>query len=354
MSYMRTTRASRRKVKRARARLAELANVTPEVARLLEMLSYRRPAGGLTEAAFIRKYLHPIPGMQIGRAGNLHVTIGGPRPAVLWSVHTDTVHTVDGFTHPVIDAAGRITAPGEILGADDGAGMYLALRMIEAQRPGLYIFHRGEEVGGIGSSYIANHTPELLDGIAAAIALDRMGAKDVITHMGGLRTCSNDFAASLITALGLPGMAPCSGGVFTDTANYGGLIPECTNLAVGYSRAHSKHEALDTVHLFALAEALCALDPDALDCPGFDPDPVPDYASKWALQAWHKDDPADRWRDHATFGAWQGWDDYPDDLDAAPLRGSPRPPDWLVDLIRRDPHRAAQVLMDYGLEDEIT
>ena len=43
----------------------------------------------------------------------------------------------------------------DCLGADDGAGVFLMLEMIDANVEGTYIFHRGEERGGWGSSQIA-------------------------------------------------------------------------------------------------------------------------------------------------------------------------------------------------------
>ena len=46
-----------------------------------------------------------------------------------------------------LDKSGDATC----LGADDGAGIYIMLRMIETKKPGLYVFHRGEERGGIGA-----------------------------------------------------------------------------------------------------------------------------------------------------------------------------------------------------------
>src|SRR3546814_16306749 len=79
------------------------------------------------------------------------------------------------------------------LGADDGAGLWIMLGMIAAACPGLYLFHRGEEQGCLGSRWIERHTPELLANIDAAIAFDRAGLGDVITHQSYGRTCSAAF-----------------------------------------------------------------------------------------------------------------------------------------------------------------
>jgi len=124
---------------------------------------------------------------------------------------------------------------------------------------GLYLFHRGEERGGLGSRYIASTTPELLHGIRAAIAFDRRGTHSVITHQRGQRSASDAFAYSLADALGL-GHAPDPTGTFTDTANYVDLIGECSNLSVGYENEHTDHETLDLGYLLHLRDALVAAD----------------------------------------------------------------------------------------------
>lgn len=192
-------------------------------------------------------------------AGNLIKRIGSA--PVLWSCHTDTVHRSDGRQNVRVDDGRIRLARGDsssCLGADDGAGVWLASEMIRAGVEGLYVFHRGEEIGGIGSTYIAEEKPDLLEGITMAIAFDRKGRDSVITHQGA-RCCSDTFALSLGKAIGL-GMEPDAYGLFTDTANYTHLIPECTNLSVGYDAAHSALESLDVPFLLKLRESLLALD----------------------------------------------------------------------------------------------
>ena len=48
-------------------------------------------------------------------------------------------------------------------------------------------------------------------------------------------------------------------GVFTDTALYRDIIPECTNISVGYFHAHSSQECIDAMHVYRLICAACAL-----------------------------------------------------------------------------------------------
>ena len=58
--------------------------------------------------------------------------------------------------------------------------------------------------------------------------------------------------------------SPDSSGVYTDTAEFTLLIPECTNISVGYDHEHTTNESLDINHYDALAKAVVQIDWDAL------------------------------------------------------------------------------------------
>ena len=324
---------------------------------LQEMLMYKRPAGSETEREFIGRYIKPL-GVNNDGAGNLIKRIG--TSPVLWSCHTDTVHSEGGMQ--AVERAGDLFGlAGEnktwfkngwtCLGADDTAGVWLMTEMIKAKTPGLYVFHRGEEIGGIGSTFIANKTPALLKGIKYAVALDRKGHGDVITHQWG-RCASDIFADSLASGLnhgtGLR-YTRDSTGMFTDTANYVDLIPECTNLSVGYHGAHSAAEIQDGAHCLALREALIGLDTSTLveaRKPGED-DGYGSYR-EWAMEYYGKDDGA-----YSTMprGAVQkGWtSDLWDDEVQAPvaLDGRAR---TLLGLVREYPEEVADWLESYGVD----
>ena len=279
---------------------------------ILPMLTYKRPAGSKAEKAFIKEYIAPL-GVTVDRAGNLTKRIGDA--PVLWSSHTDTVHFTGGrqaiaYGDGVATLNDMSKAGPNCLGADDTAGVWLMCEMIRAERPGLYVFHRGEEKGGVGSTHIAATTPRLLDGIQCAIALDRAGTSDVITYQAGGRCASNAFAASLAEMLP-SGFAPCDRGVFTDTANYTHLIPECTNLSVGYYDQHKASERLDVDFLYDMRDALLALDTRDLTIA----------------------------RDHTAMEYDTWFPDYEVN-------------DALVDLIRQYPDEAAQVMLDNGIRAE--
>ncbi len=81
------------------------------------------------------------------------------------------------------------------------------------------------------------------------------------------RCCSDTFARSLTRQLRKVGRyRPSSHGIYTDTAEYTGIIGECTNLSVGYDCEHSTHESVDYWHALKLCHALMRLDEDKLVC----------------------------------------------------------------------------------------
>lgn len=238
---------------------------------LLDMLTYQRPSGSAVEAAFVSRYLLPL-GCELDDHGNYHKVISDS--PVLWSSHIDTVHTFDGYQtlhydgkRQIVELSKRSVARGaQCLGADDTAGVYIMHELIRAGVPGHYIFHADEESGGRGSNDLAYADPERIKGSQFAIALDRKGTADVITKQAGDRCASDAFALSLATQLNANGLsfAPSALGAFTDTANYIGLIGECTNLSVGYQNAHCPREWLDCAFVDCLFTALCKLDPSLL------------------------------------------------------------------------------------------
>ena len=244
---------------------------------LLHMLTYRRPRGSATEQAFIKQFIAPLAPTP-DDYGNLHIWIDNPdgTPSrMLWSCHTDTVHRVDGLqtvrydpVTGIVELSRKARKRGSnCLGADDTAGVFLCTQMIAAQVPGHYIFHYGEESGGLGSSNLARLSPELLGNAEIAIALDRRGTSDIITHQFGSRMASQIFALSLARELmhvdPLLDYAPTQG-LYTDTAEYAGIIAECSNLSVGYLYEHQDREILCTGHTLRLLRALCAIDTSAL------------------------------------------------------------------------------------------
>ena len=230
------------------------------ILKLLDMLETCRPGQSQEEEDFIEMYLKPLGGMR-DDYGNTLVEVPVPEghPRILWSCHTDTVHRHGGTQKVEVSSGIAWTSDGSCLGSDDTVGIWLALEMIEAKVPGVYVFHRDEESGGLGSMWLADEAKEFIGGFDAAIALDRANYGDVITHQAGGRCCSDEFAKSIAGLLG-GSFKPCDGGVFTDTANYTDLIGECTNLSVGYFKQHGPMEHTNLSFAASLRDALIAAD----------------------------------------------------------------------------------------------
>lgn len=235
--------------------------------RLHDMLRYKRPHGSKSEAAWIERFIKPYQPQLIDDAA-LVVTVNnsdGSQPHIMFSSHTDTVHMEDGMQHIAYNRTTHTyyKKDGKPLGADDAAGAWVMLEMIDAGVAGVYVFHRCEERGGIGSAHIADKHYDFLERFDYAVAFDRKGSTSVITHQGMTRCCSDAFAQALADALNDDGVSmyvPDDTGVFTDTANYTSDIPECTNLSCGYDNEHSGNETLHVPTLFALRDACLRVD----------------------------------------------------------------------------------------------
>ena len=173
---------------------------------LTDIMRVRRPHDTKSERRFNRMLADRF-GLTADPFGNLWHEISTPAglPLILWSCHLDTVHKHGGvqLLNYEGDKINTRDPQSNCLGADDSAGIWLMLEMIKAGKPGIYVFHRGEEVGGLGSSYIAQNMPQWYERADCAIALDRAGYNDVITHQGYGRSCSDTFADSLAHGLNL-------------------------------------------------------------------------------------------------------------------------------------------------------
>ena len=314
------------------AKTAKTAKIAPAIfapkspaLRLATMLQWKRPAGSPYVQWFIDDFLSDFGGWQ-DQAGNYFVRVGA-RSRVLWSSHTDTVHSTAG--HQKISISGDLlkvskTENSNCLGADCTTGVWLMSEMIAAGVAGLYCFFADEEIGGQGSSDFAKTAGDQLAGIDFAIAFDRKGKTSVITHQGGQRGCSDLFAGSL-AALLPAGYQTDAGGTFTDTANLTDLVGECTNISVGYEGAHSAGETQSISHALALREKLLQFDESKLVKHRQAGDPDPDWNPY-----------AGRYYSTAAAPAWAWYDDFDqDDLTA---------------FIELHPDLVAQFLLDQGYD----
>jgi hypothetical protein len=145
------------------------------------------------------------------------------------------------------------------LGADDGAGIWMLLNMIKAKVPGTYVFHVGEEKGGMGSRAFLKEEPHFLEKFDRAIAFDRADNFEIIITQGGVSCASAEFGKALANELYTADKSlkyeNSHKGTFTDTKVYNGVIPECVNIGVGYMFQHGPDEYQDVEHLTKLLNA---------------------------------------------------------------------------------------------------
>ena len=188
--------------------------------------------------------------------GNYLLKIGNTR--TIFASHFDTA--CKSQTPVIHKIEGNIirTDKTSILGADDKAGVTIMLWMIKNNVPGTYYFFIGEEVGCIGSGLAAKFI-EFKGIYDRIISFDRRGTTSIITHQSGTRTCSDEFGKELARQLnnhriGLEYRIDDTG-VYTDSAEFTSVIPECTNVSVGYYQEHTTNEHQDIKHLEKLANA---------------------------------------------------------------------------------------------------
>ncbi len=179
-----------------------------------------------------------------------------------WEMH-DVVHDI--FKTKKGDT-GIGTDGATILGADDKAGTVLMMKLIEEKVPGLYYFFMGEEVGAKGSSSIVRKNPTKFEKYKRCIAFDRRDYGSVITKQRGKVCCSDEFADALIKQFANTNMKfhKDPGGIFTDSASFVNIIPECTNLSVGYFNEHTPAEVINMTYLINLSEAIININWESL------------------------------------------------------------------------------------------
>ena len=196
--------------------------------------------------------------LQEDEFGNLFIQIG--ESDVMFTSHLDTATSAMTSVTHVIEGDIIKTDGKSILGADDKAGVTIMLHMIENKIPGLYYFFLGEEVGCVGSKKLSGkHKEEKIEGINKVVSFDRRGTTSIITFQASSRCCSDKFGEALAAELNKADSTfsykndPT--GIYTDSAQFVSIYPECTNISVGYQSEHTFNESQNIDHLDKLAQA---------------------------------------------------------------------------------------------------
>lgn len=231
-------------------------------------LSYKRPHGSLEEMNYVLWLTERITAAGcdwwFDSAGNVFAQVG-ENTETMFTSHTDTVHGTGGQQELEYSVAtnGDLfvrTKDTGVLGADDGTGCVLMLEMMRRGVTGLYAFFRGEELGCEGSGAFAksDYGRTVLRSIKRAVAFDRAGYSDVVVSQRRSECCSPEFAAALCDALSDDKLIFMEeAGVYTDTAEFVSIVPECTNLSVGYFSQHTAWEIQNVSFMNSLIENLC-------------------------------------------------------------------------------------------------
>ena len=202
-----------------------------------------------------------LPKMDKDKFGNYYKIIGNSK--VMFTSHIDTASRDKSKVNlrKLIENNEEfvITDGTTILGADDKAGVAVMMYMMHHNIPGIYYIFIGEERGGIGSHAVARDFESFpfLKDVDKCISFDRRNYHSVITSQLGQTCCSESFGVALVNELNAAGldMKLDNTGVYTDSASFIDIIPECTNISVGYFNEHTGNEKQNLTFLKRLAEA---------------------------------------------------------------------------------------------------
>lgn len=212
---------------------------------------------------------HLPKGYQEDGLGNFYLQIG-EKPSTMFTCHLDTADKEQSKVSHVFQGNIIKTDGKSILGADDKAGMTVILYMISKGVPGLYYFFIGEEVGCVGSRKLSAiwKDTEFSKHVTKIVSFDRRGNGSVITHQMFGRCCSDEFAKELASRLNAAGcglsMKLDDTGILTDSAKFMSIVPECTNISVGYQAEHTFGESQDIDFLKKIARAASLIDWETL------------------------------------------------------------------------------------------
>ena len=207
--------------------------------------------------------------MEVDEHGNFFKKIG--ENDIMFCGHLDTYCREYKRVWHVIKSDTIETDGTTTLGGDDKAGITVMIKMMEADVPGLYYFFRGEEgvtspTGTWGSKQAIKSRKDFFSNIKKCIAFDRKGTSSIISEQMYTQCCSDEFVKALEEEFKKNGLEYkddptgmwCDSGVFME------MVPECTNISVGYKFEHTFYEEQNIVHLEKLIEAVIKINWESL------------------------------------------------------------------------------------------
>lgn len=206
---------------------------------------------------FIINYLHMIPNLTIefDHYGNLFITKNTTNPEYYPCIiaHMDCIVTWKG--NRTITQIDDILYGEEILtkqrcglSADDSAGIYAALEILNLVSDLKICFTTEEEIGAIGAEQ-AVYNVDFFTNVSYFLQADRRGKSDLISHTNCIDVCSEEFLKKLNKSMKKFGYNTAYGtftdvGVFVEQFEISGC-----NISCGYSKEHTFNESLNITWL---------------------------------------------------------------------------------------------------------
>ena len=192
--------------------------------------------------------------------GNYYYEIGNSE--TLFTSHLDVATDIKAKVNHIIEGNLIKTDGTTILGGDNKAGVTILFYLIQNNVPGTYYFFLGEESAvhknyPYGSLLAIEKNSEFFKKFKRVIAFDRKQKGELITRQFGYDCCSDEFADALIEEFSKNGVdyKKDKTGYYTDSAFFGGLISEITNLSAGVYNEHTKNEYVDISYIELVAKA---------------------------------------------------------------------------------------------------
>lgn len=193
-----------------------LLEASPE--KLMRMLN-RILCGRYSNLTYTGDYLYAIGDIPIGLVAHVDTVFPEPPEDIYYDREKGVMWSPQG------------------LGADDRAGVFAILKIIQSGLRPTIIFTTDEEVGGLGAAQLVKDFPEcLIPNLKYLIQLDRRGTNDCVFY-----DCYNEDFITYVESFGFIEAF----GTFSDIAE---LCPAWdvvgVNLSIGYENEHTRYETL--------------------------------------------------------------------------------------------------------------
>ena len=163
-------------------------------------------------------YIYAIGDIPITLVAHLDTVFSKPPSEIFYDINKNVIWGVGG------------------LGADDRAGVYAILKLINSIKKPHIIFTTDEEKGSIGAKQLVNDVPTPFADMRYIVELDRQGSKDCVFYQ-----CDNPDFTNYISSFGFEE----NFGTFSDISE---ICPAWeiagVNLSIGYKDEHSLIERL--------------------------------------------------------------------------------------------------------------